>query len=197
MQSQRACPHPSIVPATARKLGLIGRTPLNAKHPLPPMHSSIYTLWHAYLRSIGETPGQTEKTFAAWSFGDTGALADELLALVLAGTKRATTPSVWELEARGEPMPRPGDLHVILDGGGVARCMIQTTQVEVKPFSRVGADYARLEGEGDGTLAYWRRTHWTYYERVLAGTDYAPQPDMPVVCEQFEVVLTAEETAAR
>ena len=125
------------------------------------MHPSINALWRAYLRSIGETPATTDKTFAAWSFGDTDDLADDLLDLVLAGTKRATTPSVWELEARGEPMPRPGDLHVILDGDSVAHCMIQTTQVEVKPFSRVGADYARLEGEGDGTLArHWRRTHW-------------------------------------
>lgn len=157
------------------------------------MHPSISALWNAYLRTLGETPAQTEKTFAAWSFGDTDALADELLALVLAGMKRATTPSVWELEARGEPMPQPGDLHVITDSAGVARCVLQTVQVTVKPFNRVGADYARIEGEGDGSLAYWRRTHWAYYERVLAGTDYAPQPDMPVVCERFKVVFSNEE----
>ena len=153
------------------------------------MHSSIDTLWRAYLRSMGETPATTDKTFAAWSFGDTDALADDLLGLVLDGTKRATTPSVWELEARGEPMPQPGDLHVITDSAGVARCIIRTTRVVIKPFNEVDAAYARLEGEGDRSLEYWRRTHWAYYERVLAGTDYTPRPDMPVVCEQFEVVF--------
>jgi uncharacterized protein YhfF len=157
------------------------------------MHPSVQILWRAYLRSIGETPTTTNKTFAAWSFGDTDALADELLELVLAGAKQATTPSVWELEARGEPMPRPGDLHVITNSAGVAQCVLQTVEVTVKPFNRVGADYACIEGEGDGSLAYWRRMHWAYYERVLAGTGYAPQPDMPVVCERFKVVFSNEE----
>jgi len=153
------------------------------------MHPSVNTLWRAYLQSIGETVATTDKTFAAWSFGDTDELADDLLGLVLDGTKRATTPSVWELEARGEPMPQPGDLHVITDSAGVAQCVLQTVRVTVTPFNKVDAAHARIEGEGDGSLACWRRTHWAYYERVLAGTDYTPQPDMPVVCEQFEVVF--------
>lgn len=156
------------------------------------MHPSVQVLWRAYLRSIGETPTATSKTFAAWSFGDTDALADELLELVLAGAKRATTPSVWELEARGEPMPQPGDLHIITDSTGVAQCVLQTVQVTVTPFNEVDAAYARIEGEGDGSLDYWRRTHRAYYERVLADTDHTPQPDMPVVCERFEVVFTRD-----
>ena len=158
------------------------------------MHPSVHEIWRAYLRSIGETPASTDKTFAAWSFGDTPALADELAALVLSGTKRATSPSVWELNAAGEPHPQPGDLNIVTDSGGVAQGIIQTTQVEVVPFNRVGADYARIEGEGDGSLAYWRRTHWAYYQRVLAGTDYSPRPDMPIVCERFEVVFMPETT---
>ena len=60
--------------------------------------------------------------------------------------------------------------------------------MEVVPFNRVGADYACLEG--DGSLADWRRTHWAYYERVLDGTEHTPDPRMPIVCEQFEVVFT-------
>jgi len=157
------------------------------------MHPSVNALWRAYLRSIGETPATTDKAFAAWSFGDTEKLADDLLDLVLAGTKRATTPSVWELEARGEPMPQPGDLHIVTDSAGVAQCVLQTVQVAVTPFNEVDAAYAHLEGEGDRSLDYWRRTHWAYYERVLADTDYAPRPDMPVVCERFEVVFTREQ----
>ena len=146
---------------------------------------------------MGETPATTDKTFAAWSFGDTDALADDLLRLVLEGAKRATTPSMWELEARGEPMPQPGDLHVVTDSAGVAQCILQTVQVAVVPFNEVDAAYARLEGEGDRSLDYWRRTHWAYYERVLAGTGYTPQSDMPVVCEQFDVVFTADALTAR
>lgn len=155
------------------------------------MHPSVHRLWRTYLASLGETPEATHRTFDAWHFGDTPALADELAALVRSGTKRATSPSVWELEVAAEPLPEPGDLHIVTNWSGVAQCIIRTTHVEVIPFNRVSAEYARTEGEGDGSLAYWRRTHWAYYERVLAGTEYAPQPDMPIVCEQFEVVIKA------
>lgn len=159
------------------------------------MHPSVPKLWRVYLRSIGETPDRTDKTFDAWHFCDTQAEADALADLVVCGIKRATTPSVWELEMRGDPVPQPGDLHIVTNWDGVAQCVIRTTQVDVKPFNEVGADYARIEGEGDRTLAYWRRTHWAYYERVLRGTDYAPRPEMPVVCERFEVVSASEDAA--
>jgi uncharacterized protein YhfF len=156
------------------------------------MNASVRALWRAYLSSIDETPETTDKTHDAWSFGDNPADADELAALVRRGDKRATTPSVWELEAAGEPVPEPGDLHVVTDAAGIAQCLIRTTHVEVVPFDRVDAAYARIEGEGDGSLAYWRRTHWAYYHRMLADTVYAPRPDMPVVCERFEVVFVSD-----
>ncbi|MFX5656784.1 ASCH domain-containing protein [Acinetobacter baumannii] len=41
----------------------------------------------------------------------------------------------------------------------------------------------RAEGEGDLSAQYWREGHQTYFERegVFA-------PDMPLVCERFELV---------
>jgi hypothetical protein len=53
----------------------------------------------------------------------------------------------------------------------------------------VTEEHAQLEGEGDGTLASWRATHWPYYHRELDGTRYTPAEDMPVVCQYFEVVF--------
>lgn len=124
----------------------------------------------------------------AWSFGDSPALADDLLALVLDGTKRATASSVAELEAAGEPTPVVGELSIILDGAGHPRALIRTTDVEVVPFGAVTEEFAALEGEDDQTLASWRREHETYFRRVLAGTDTAISDDLPVVCERFEVL---------
>lgn len=156
------------------------------------MDSSVSALWHAYLSSIGKSPDTADKTVDTWSFGDTPADADALAALVLRGEKRATTPSLWELEAAGDSVSEPGDLHVVTDAAGTAQCVIRTTRVEVKPFNEVDAEYAHTEGEGDKSLAYWRRTHWAYYQRVLANTPHEPQPDMPVVCEEFEVVFPVD-----
>lgn len=157
------------------------------------MHDSVHALWNEYLDAIGETPETTDKTFQAWHFCDNEADANELAKLVLDGTKRATTPSVWELEAAGEPVPAIGDHHVVTDWDGVAQCVIRTTDVDVVRFDSVPASHAEREGEGDGSLAYWRQTHWDYYHRVLADTPHRPALDMPVVCEQFEVVFRASE----
>jgi uncharacterized protein YhfF len=125
---------------------------------------------------------------AAWHFCDTKADANALVALVLRGVKRATSPSLWELEARRIPVPQVGTLNIVTDWDGLARCIIETTDVKIRPFHEVPASHAAREGEGDGSLAHWRRTHWAYYHRVLADTPYEPCRDMPVVCEHFRVV---------
>jgi uncharacterized protein YhfF len=145
-------------------------------------------MWRAYRAAVGDAPAVPAEPPAAWHFCDTEADADACARLVRAGRKRATAPSRWSLDARGEPLPRPGDLHVVTDWAGVAQCVIRTTRVEVVAFRDVSAAHAAAEGEGDGSLAWWRRVHWAYYQRELAGTPYTPAPDMPIVCERFEVV---------
>ncbi|EGF95440.1 ASCH domain-containing protein [Brevundimonas diminuta] len=116
-----------------------------------------------------------------WPVGDSPELADELLALVLAGGKRATCSSLASCEA--DIMPTVGEISVILDGAGAPRCAIRTTEVEIMPFEQVSEDFARAEGEGDLTYEWWRDAHEAYYRRE--GT-WAP--GMKVVCERFELV---------
>lgn len=151
---------------------------------------SVCRLWENYLQTLGETPETTAHTFTAWHFCDNQADADELADLTRRGIKRATAPALWQLEAIGEPVAEPGTLSIITDWTGTAHCVIRTTQIDVVPFDEVTAEFAAAEGEGDGSLTYWRRVHETYYRRVLAGTAHAFRPDMPVVCERFEVVFT-------
>lgn len=152
------------------------------------MHPSVLAMWRAYRATLGDATAVADEPPAAWHFCDTEADADACAQLVRAGRKRATAPSRWSFDARDEPLPRPGDLHVVTNWGGVAQCVIRTTQVDVVAFGNVTAEHAAAEGEGDGSLEWWRRAHWAYYHRELAGTPYVPAPDMPVVCERFEVV---------
>ncbi|MBT8285058.1 MAG: ASCH domain-containing protein, partial [Flavobacteriaceae bacterium] len=49
--------------------------------------------------------------------------------------------------------------------------------------------YAKLEGEGDKSLAYWKKTHWDYYTRELEPFGRVPRESMIVVCEIFEKVF--------
>jgi len=123
----------------------------------------------------------------AWSFGDNPALATELVELVLAGTKTATSSLAAEYDDATEPMPKEGDLSILLDGGGAPRALIRTTEVEVVPFGEVDEDFAAAEGEDDRTLASWRAEHEKFWNRTLSDRIQLG-PDTGVVCERFEVL---------
>jgi uncharacterized protein YhfF len=94
-------------------------------------------------------------------------------------------------------VPVVGEYSVILDGRGTGRCIIRTTSVEIVPFGEVDAEHARLEGEGDLSLEYWRASHWAYYTRELAAFGLTSEADMPIVCERFEVVHPPRDAADR
>ena len=130
--------------------------------------------------------------YEAFQFGDSAALADELGQLVLSGTKRATTGSVWSFEASGKRPPRPGDLSVVLDGQGAPLCIIETARVDVMPFDEVSAEFAAVEGEGDGSLAFWRQAHIAYFTRECQREGRTFSGGMAVACERFSVVWPAE-----
>ncbi|UQN15611.1 ASCH domain-containing protein [Gulosibacter sp. ACHW.36C] len=143
-----------------------------------------------YWRQVRDVkPELPEAVPEAWAFGATPAHADELLALVLAGTKTSTASSLWDFEATGEAMPREGEHSILLDGVGEPRAVIETTQVRIRPFDEVDARHAHAEGEGDRTLAHWRAVHerfWREYSENPRGFE----PDMPVVCEAFVLVYS-------
>lgn len=118
-----------------------------------------------------------------FSFGDSPLLADELARLVLAGVKRATCWAASEVQKT-----HVGKLMVMLDGAGRPAAVIETTELVMQRFDQVDAAFAFDEGEGDRTLAYWRRVHRKYFTRQ--GT-FAP--DMPLWCERFRLVARLDE----
>jgi uncharacterized protein YhfF len=69
-------------------------------------------------------------------------------------------------------------------------CVTETVGVEIVAFNAVTAEFAAVEGEGDGSLAFWRRVHEEFFARDCARLQRVPQADMPVVCERFEVVFS-------
>ena len=125
----------------------------------------------------------------AWSFGAGAEQADELLGLVLAGTKTATAGALWDYQAEEEALPQIGTLSIILDSLGRARALIETTEVQVVPFDEVTEEQARLEGEGDLSLAHWRQVHQRFFTEV-ADHDRGFSTDMPVVWERFRVLYS-------
>jgi uncharacterized protein YhfF len=116
-------------------------------------------------------------------------LADELLALVLAGTKRATAGLVADFVADGTPLPRPGEHWVVLDGRCAPAAVLRTTEARAGLLDSVDEAFAFDEGEGDRTRDDWLRGHRTYFCRVAeaAGTTFDEAAEQ-VVFERFALV---------
>lgn len=118
-----------------------------------------------------------------FAFGDSPQMADELLAFVRAGTKRATAGAVGDLEP-GEPAPAPGLYWGVLDGRGEPHLVIQTVEARTGPLVSVDAAFAWDEGEHDRTLEGWLDGHRRFFRRQ--GVE---DPDrLEVVLERFRVV---------
>lgn len=156
------------------------------------MSDSASRLWAEFLASGSPDVPAADAGYSAWQFGFGQEQGDRLLACVLDGPKRATAGALWAYEAEGDPVPAPGDFSVLLDGHGVARCIIRTAQVSIVAFDEVDEAFAFDEGEGDRSLRYWRDVHWEYFSRELAELGREAAHDMPVVCERFEVVYRGE-----
>lgn len=120
------------------------------------------------------------KTF---SFGDSAALNEQLLALVLSGKKTATCGALRDFGdgPDQEAMPVKGRIDIALDSHGNPSCALETTEVSICRFDDVSEDFALAEGEGD--FADWRKGHIAFFERNGGWS-----PDMELVCERFKLV---------
>jgi uncharacterized protein YhfF len=157
--------------------------------------TAIEHLWQSYLATL--SPGaQPSPPPEPWIFGDSPRLADELATLIMAGTKTATCAALWEYEADGEPLPQPGQLGILQDGAGRPLAVVQTVEMQIKPYDQVDAAFAYEEGEGDRSLAYWREAHRRFFTRVLAVIGREFNETMPLVCERFRVVFSQPASGA-
>ncbi len=150
-------------------------------------HPSAREMWLNYLSQEG-IPEAEAPAYESWHFCDNEADADELAQLVLDGVKRATTSPLECTLEEGEEIPKVGGFSVITDWQGVARCIIRTESVEVVPFRDVTARFAATEGEGDKSLAHWRRVHKESFTRAMEVLGLRFHEDTGAVCETFSVV---------
>jgi uncharacterized protein YhfF len=145
-------------------------------------------LWRAYLAHLPSDHPHRATRVTAFSFADSPGLADELAALVVSGRKRATASLPIQFEAEGAALPVAGDVSIVTRADGTPLAIIETTDVRLVPFGDVDAEFAAAEGEGDGSLAYWRRAHTAFFGRVLARLDGRLDDRSLVVCERFRLL---------
>ena len=121
-------------------------------------------------------------------FGDGAELAAELGDLVRRGVKRASAGLAASWDAEGDHLPRAGDLKIVIDWDGEPIAVIEVTDVRVQPFDQVDEAFARDEGEGDRTLAWWRDAHWRYFSRECHRRGAQMTQTIPVVCWRFRLI---------
>jgi uncharacterized protein YhfF len=149
--------------------------------PLPSVASLIGTL---KLRGIALPPGPVRVD----GYGDSEALSESLLALIRSGRKRAGTGLLWAYEYDGEEISRTGDIEIVIDHLNQPALVTRITSAKVVAYHEVTAEYAAIEGEGDGSLKYWRKAHWAFFSRECARIGRVAHESMPVVCSIFEVL---------
>lgn len=141
--------------------------------------------WQRYCALSGVDPASRHDLV---EFGEDPAMQDELLALVLVGRKRATAGLLGDIEHGLEQMPEVGGYIVARDSAGTPRCILRTTGVEVRRFAEVDEEFAATEGEGDGSLTYWREGHVDYFGQRCAALGLTFDESFEVVLERFDLV---------
>jgi uncharacterized protein YhfF len=141
-------------------------------------------LWADYVAAHPEHGAEDPPTLP---FGDSPAMADALLALVLHGPKRATCG----LPDPDEPVVLGGH-WVVQDGSGRSRVVLRTTDVRSGRLDSVDDAFAWDEGEDDRTRDSWLREHRRFVARRLGLPGGADVDHVEVVFERFAVVWPPE-----
>ena len=113
--------------------------------------------------------------------------ADTAADLVCREIKRARTLSLKGMQLRHEKLPKIGDFYVLTDWQGMAKCILRTRSVKLLPYFAIREDHARLEGEGDKSLAHWKKLHWEHLQRELGPLGARVSESTIMVFEAFEM----------
>lgn len=158
--------------------------------PVPVDRAAGRAMFAAY---VAATPGlPPEDEVVVECFGDSPALADELIAFVVRGPKRATAGLVPAYAADGDPLPRIGSHWVACDGSGRPRVVLRTLELRLGPLRSVDARFAWDEGEDDRSLESWLDGHRRYFRRECERVGIEFSDDVEVCFERFRVVWPTE-----
>ena len=141
-----------------------------------------------YLESLTTSERKQYQSFSADYFCADEHNANLCADLISKGQKKATCSLKHWYESDDEPMPHVGHLMVVTDWSGEPICIVVIDSVKECKYSDVSDEFAYLEGEGDRTLAWWRKAHWDFFVKECAELNIESCEDMMLFLEQFHVV---------
>lgn len=146
---------------------------------------TVSEMWEKYTSLSGK---DIQTPYQSWHFCNNEADANELAALTKSGTKRATASLHQCYALENEPVPKVGDLIIITYWNNEAACIIEVEKVEILPFKDIREEHAKIEGEGDQSLEYWRQGHIEFFTQDAKSFGMEFHEEMDVVFETFKVV---------
>ena len=117
-------------------------------------------------------------------FGTPGSSRENLVNLVLHGSKRATAGLLHDYAMEDEPVEHVGELLAMVDNTGLHVGTLRVTRVEVLRFADVPDEFALAEAEGDLNAADFRASHTAYWTSVGEQID----DDTKVVTIYFDLL---------
>lgn len=137
---------------------------------------------------LGTLDPAEASTMRVRTFGSSPESSRRLIDHIATGDKSGTFTSPWLYEREPERAPIPGGLVVITDYDGLPVLLVRTAELTYLTFATVTEEHTALDGPGARPLDAWRRIHWDFFTRTLAPHGLAPEADMPVVLERFELL---------
>jgi len=133
--------------------------------------------------------GERHQTYyEAASWGNSDELADRIAALVVAGEKTTTSQLESERARSTDPVEKIGDKSIVLDSKQRPVCIIEVTDIFIRPFDQVDAEFVYQYGEGSRSMDFWNKNMWEYYEAECAALGLQATRNMPMVCQVFKVI---------
>jgi uncharacterized protein YhfF len=149
-------------------------------------HEKLY--WQRYIESLEPSDIPESPVVTAAQAGSPEE-TDNLLELYLSGAKTAGSSILEDFSAAGDPLPKVGNFWICLASDGRPRCILRTTRIETHNFRDVPETIAIAEGEGDLSIAHWKRVHTRSYAPHIGAWGLSEMAEATVITEFFQVVF--------
>lgn len=143
--------------------------------------------WNAYLAKLPASR-RPKKPFVEAAFAGGRHCTDKLISLYFQGKKTAGSSMVKDFITMGDPLPKVGNYWILLDSRGRPRCLVKTIKTEINIFGKIPRAVARAEGEGDLSVAHWKKVHRKAYLPFAAQWGIDDFEKAEVITEHFEIL---------
>ena len=124
-----------------------------------------------------------EKKLETWCFGGDKKTADRLFELVKTGRKTATCSLYTD-----EDISKNIGYSILTNSDQTQKLKIKTKKAYVTRFCDVTSEHAKKEGEGNLSLAYWRKIHKKFFKKECKKNKIKFSENLEILCEEFQVV---------